>query len=180
MQRAIHGALIWWGIGLQGCYTVPDLHGVYLAHHLHIEGDQRTVDEIVSTFQHAEKSIEQSDLDGTMSFYARNYRHTNFNPVTLRPVWRDIFQQYRDLSITHVFSRIVIHAGTDPPTAEVTCTGSLWGTSMETGEYVNIDSWSDTVHYLIYEDGEWRTQGHQREFLMEKETRSMRPPHPLF
>lgn len=179
LHRVIYGTGFLVGLILQGCYTVPDLHGVYLRHNAHIEANQRTVDEIISAFQRAEDAIEQGHLDDTMSFYAHNYRHTNFNPVTLSPVWRDIFRDYRDLSISHVFSRIVVHADTHPPTAEVTCTGSLWGTS-QTGVRTNIDSWVDDVHYLVYEQGGWRTQGHQWEFLMEKDTRSARPPHPLF
>jgi hypothetical protein len=180
MHRAIHGVLVVLGLGLQGCSTVPDLQGVYLAHHASIEGNQQAVDEIVSTFRNAEEAIEQSHLDKTMRFYAHHYRHTNFNPVTLRPVWRDIFADYRDLSISHVFSRIVVHTNTNPPTAEATCTGSLWGTSKQTGMRVNIDDWVEDVHYLVYEDGGWHTQGHQWEVLMEKETRAARPPHPLF
>ncbi len=180
MRRAIHVAFMLSGIGLQGCYTVPDLHGVYLAHHVHIDAEQRTVDEILSTFKHAEEVIEQGDLESTMSLYAHNYRHTNFNAVTLRPIWRDIFRDYRDLSISHVFSRLMVHAETDPPTAEIICTGSLWGTSRKTGARIDIDSWVDEVHYLVYEQGGWRTQGHQWEILMEKDTHASRPPHPLF
>ena len=74
----------------------------------------------------------QGNLEGTMSFYAHNYRPANFNPVTLRPVWSDIFLVYRDLSISHLFSRPVVHADTNPPTA-VPCTGRLWGISNHTG-----------------------------------------------
>ena len=180
LHRVLQGTGLLLCLALQGCYTVPDLHGVYLARNVQINANQRTVDEIISMFQHAEDAIEQGNLEGTMSFYAHHYRHTNFNPVTLRPVWRDIFRDYHDLSISHVFSRIVVHADTNPPTAEVTCTGSLWGTSQTTGGRTNIDSWVDDVHYLVYEQGGWRTQGHQWEFLMEKDTRAARPPHPLF
>ncbi len=86
MHRWIQVVVFSLGIGLQGCYTVPDLHGVYLAHNVRIEADQKTVEEIVSTFRQAEDAIEQGNLDGTMSFYAHNYKHTNFNPVTLRPI----------------------------------------------------------------------------------------------
>ncbi len=180
MYRSIQVVLLSVGIGLQGCYTVPDLHGVYLAHHVRIDADQKTVEEILSTFRQAEEAIEQRNLDATMTFYAHNYKHTNFNSVTLRPVWRNIFRDYRDLSISHVFSHIVVQAEADPPTAEVTCTGSLWGISNHTGLRVNIDDWIDEVHYLVYENGGWRTRGHPWEFLMEKDTHAARPPHALF
>ena len=180
VDRTLAGVVLLFSVGLQGCYTVPDLHGVYLSRHVRLDGDQRSVEEIVATFKRAEEAIEQRNLDDTMTFYAHNYRHTNFNPVTLRPIWDSLFREYRDLSITHVFSQIVVQANTDPPTARVTCTGSLWGTAKQTGALVNIDSWVDNEHYLVYESGQWRTQGHQWEVLMEKETRSARPPHPLF
>lgn len=189
-NQTLAGIILLLSVGVHGCQTlpdfpslyltVPDLRGVYLTRHAHLAADPKTVEDIISAFRQAEEAIAQGNLDGTMSFYAHNYRHRNFNPVTLRPIWKRWFEEYRDLSITHMFSYIEVKATEEALTARVICTGSLWGLSKQTGEHINIDSWSDNEHYLVYENGGWRSQGHQWEFLMEKETRAMRPPHPLF
>ncbi|MBU6483053.1 MAG: hypothetical protein KGS09_21250 [Nitrospirae bacterium] len=50
----------------------------------------------------------------------------------------------------HILSRIAAIPGT-PPSAELTCTGSLWAVSKETGQQVNIDSWYGEVHYMVKE-----------------------------
>lgn len=112
--------------------------------------------------------------------YAKSYKHHGFNETTLRGVWKDLFREYHDFSATHVFSRIKVEPDKTPPTAQITCTGSLWGLSNRTGERVNVDSWFGEVHNMVYEDGRWRVQGHAWENRLDKETRLERPPHPFF
>ena len=83
--------------------------------------------------------------------------------------------------MTHILTRFVVEENRTPPTAQVTCSGSLWAISNQTGERVNIDSWFGEVHYMIYEDGAWRIRGQAWEPpLVEKESRFARPPHPFF
>ena len=174
------------GVGLQGCHffglgpSMPDLSGTYIAHNADIQAEKKTVDEIISAFKKAEEAVSQGDVDGVMKLYAKSYKHQGFDAVTLRSVWKNLFQEYHDLSITDVFSRIVVQADTIPPKAQVTCTGSLWGVSNRTGKRVSIDSWFEEVNYLVYENSEWHTQGHTWEVLMDKDTRAARPPHPFF
>lgn len=57
VDRTLAGVLLLFGVGLQGCYTVPDLHGVYLSRHVRLDGDQRSVEEIVATFKRAEEAM---------------------------------------------------------------------------------------------------------------------------
>jgi hypothetical protein len=47
---------------------------------------------------------------GIVTLIKLNYRTTNFNPVTFAAGLGGIFQEYRDLSMRHIFSRIVVHA----------------------------------------------------------------------
>lgn len=84
---------------------------------------------------------------------------------------------YQGLRSNHIFSRIVIRP--DHPTmAEVTCTGSLWAMSRQTGDRVNVDSWFEEVHHLAYEKGAWRIRGHARE--APKALQFGVAPHPFF
>ncbi len=186
MSLATFGTFLGLGVGLQGCqffeprHSIPDLSGTYIAHNADIQADQKTVDEITSAFKQAEDALRRGDLDGVMGLYAKSYKHHGYNETTLRSVWKDLLREYRDFSTTHVFSRIKVEADKTPPTAQITCTGSLWGISNQTGQRVNIDSWFGEVHYLVYENGGWRMQGHAWEVRLDKETRFERPPHPFF
>ena len=176
------------GAGLQGCHflghgpSMPDLGGIYVAHDAVSEEDEQTVDQITASFKQAGDALQRAELEGVLAFYSKNYQHRGFNAVTIGSTWKDLFQKYSHLSITHVFTKITFEAGSSPPKARITCTGSLWGLSSQIGKRkrVHIDSWFDEVHHLVYEDGRWRTQGHAWEVLMEKETRFARPPYPFF
>jgi hypothetical protein len=171
--------------GLQGCHVfgggpmMPDLGGVYVAHDAYAEADEKIADEISASFKQAEEALRRGDLEGVLAFYAKGYTHKGFNAVTIGSTWKDLLQKNRELSITLVFERISIEAGSSPPKAQVICTGSLWGVSRVTGRRHHIESWFDEVYHLVYENGRWRTQGRAWEVLMEKETRSARPPHPF-
>jgi len=179
-------ALLLLGVGLQGCHvfgfrpSAQDLTGAYIAHNAEIQADKKTVDEIISAFKQAAEAVSLGNIDGVMKLYAKSYKHQGFDAVTLRSVWKNLFHEYHDLSIVHVFSRIMVQADTIPPKAQVTCTGTLWGISSQTGQRVDIDHWVEEVNYLVYESGSWRTQGHAWEVLMEKDTHAARPPHPFF
>ena len=170
---------------LQGCHlgpmpSVPDVSGTYISHSAVIQADKNTVNEILSTFKQAEEAVQRRDLDALMALYADNYKHHGFTKDTLRTEWKQLFQDYRDFSTTHVLTRIAVESDKTPQSAQVTCTGSLWAISNETNERANIDSWFGEVHYLTYVDGVWRMRGHAWEVLNPKDTRMARPPHPFF
>jgi hypothetical protein len=138
------------------------------------------VDEILSTFKQAEDAVRHRDLDALMGLYAESYKHHGFTKDSLRTEWKNLFEDYHHFSSTHVLTRIAVESGKIPPTAQITCTGSLWAISNETNQRVNIDSWFGEVHYLTYADGVWRMRGHAWEVLNPKDTRVTRPPHPFF
>jgi hypothetical protein len=168
---------------LPGCRIGPlppvaDIGKTQIAHAAYIEGDDRSVSAIMATFHHADEALRKLDLDELMTLYAQGYKYQGLTRDSLRRIWEDLFRDHDHFTATHVFSRIVVHADQVPPTAEVTCTGSLWANSRSTGRRVNIDSWYEEVHYLIYEDGAWRVRGHAWET-----PKSIRPipwPHPFF
>ena len=174
-------------LDLPGCHfglgpmpSVPDLRGTYIANSATIHAEKPTADEILSTFKKAENAVHSKDLDALMALYADNYKHTGYTKDSLRYEWKQLFDAYHDLSMTHVLTRIGVDTTKTPPTADVTCTGSLWGIANETNQRVSIDSWFGEVHYLIYTDGTWRIRGHAWEMLNTKDTRMARPPHPFF
>jgi hypothetical protein len=170
---------------LQGCHlgplpSVPDLSGTYIAQSATIQADKKTVDEILTAFKQAEAAVQHRDLDALMALYAEGYKHRGFTKDSLRAEWKHLFEDYHDFSSTHVLTRIATESDKSPPTAQITCTGSLWAISNETNQRVNIDSWFGEVHYLVYVDGAWRMRGHAWEVLNPKDTRIARPPHPFF
>jgi hypothetical protein len=160
--------------------SVPDLSGTYISHSAIIQADTKTVDEILTAFKQAEEAARHRDLDALLAFYAKGYTHRGFTKDSLRTEWRHLFEEYRDFSGTHVLTSIKAESDKTPPTAQVTCTGSLWAISNDTGQRVNIDSWFGEVHYLIYEQSAWRLRGHAWEMLNPKDVRFARPPHPFF
>jgi len=183
--QAATWALVGVVLELQGCHlgpvpAVPDIEGTYISHSATIQADKRTVDEILSTFKKAEEAVHHQDLDALMAMYADNYKHHGYTKDTLRTEWKQPFHEYRDFSMTHVLTRIAVESDKSPPSAHVTCTGSLWAISNETNERANIDSWYGEVHHLTYVDGVWHMKGHAWEVLNPKDTRTMRPPHPFF
>lgn len=178
-------ALVGFVFGLQGCHfgplpSVPDIRGTYISRSATIQADKKTVEEILGVFKLAEEAVQRQDLDALMALYADNYKHSGFTKDSLKAEWKRLFQDYHDFSPTHVLTRIAVESDKTTPTAQITCTGSLWAISNETKERVSIDNWFGEVHYLTQKEGGWRMQGHMWEVLSPKDTRTARPPHPFF
>jgi len=172
-------------VASQGCQSspppvFPDITGTHLSEGVEIQGDDQTVQAILSVFKKAEDAVKRKDLDGLMALYSENYKHGGYTKDSVRAVYSDLFAQYRDFSGTHIFSKIKIEAGKTVPAAHVTCTGSLWAISNETGQRVNIDSWYGEVHHLISERGAWHLAGTFWEIPRAKESRPAFLPHPFF
>ncbi|NOT21224.1 MAG: hypothetical protein HOP22_00645 [Nitrospiraceae bacterium] len=158
--------------------SMPDIGATTIAHTAEIQADDQTVKEIMSTFNHADEALKRKDLNALMDLYSEGYNHNGYTKEIIRRDWDVLFQQYHDFSSTHVFSKITVEVG-EVPKAEITCTGSLWASSVRTGERVNIDSWFGVVHLLIYEGGAWRIRGYAGE-SPRIAPRYALPPHPLF
>lgn len=169
----------------QGCQSAPPpvftgISGTHLSPGADIQGDEKNVQAILAIYQKAGEAVRRKDLDGLMALYAESYKHSGYTKDSVRAVWSDLFAHYHDFSETHIFSAIKVEAGKTLPVAHVTCTGSLWAISDETGQRVNIDSWYGEVHHLIFEHGAWHLAGTFWEIPRAKESRPAFLPHAFF
>jgi hypothetical protein len=72
-----------------------------------VEVDQATVNQIVEVFHKADAAIAAGNLDGIMALYATQYNYHGLKQADVRKIWRDLFEEYRDLGQVHFFSKIV-------------------------------------------------------------------------
>jgi len=126
-----------------------------------IQADPESILAIENTFNRAEEAIGSGNLQALMQIYSDHYRYKNFTKKDMKKIWKDFFEKYHRIATRHSFSRIVVKTGKHP-TAEVTCTGSLWATTNESDQRVNLASWLGDVHYLVFEEGAWRIKGQGR------------------
>jgi hypothetical protein len=169
----------------QGCQSspppvFPDSSGTHLSAGADIQGDDQTVQAILSLFKKAEDAVKRKDLDGLMALYSEDYKHGGYTKDSVRAVSSDLFTHYHEFSGNHIFSKIKVDATKTVPQAHVTCTGSLWAISNETGQRVNIDSWYNEVHHLTFDKGAWHLAGTFWEIPRAKESRPAFLPHPFF
>jgi hypothetical protein len=143
-----------------------------------VEVDQPTVNQILDVFHKAEAAIAAGNLDGVMALYATQYNYHGLKQTNVRKIWSNLFEEYRDISAVHFFSKIAKVGSGSNTIIEVTCTGSLSGVSKISGLRIPIDSWYQEVHFLTLEGGVWRIHGNAGE------TPRVMPfgtaPHPLF
>jgi hypothetical protein len=143
-----------------------------------VEVDQATVKQVLDVFHKAEAAIAAGNPDGIMMLYATQYNYHGLKHADVRKIWSDLFEEYRDLSEVHFFSKIVKVGSGSNAIIEVTCTGSLSGLSKISGLRVPIDSWYEEVHYLTLEDGAWRIRGNAGD--QPRVLPFGTAPHPLF
>jgi hypothetical protein len=144
-----------------------------------IMADDETVKEIVASFDRAERAIQAKDMDGLMALYSKRYNYHKLRKSDARRIWEEIFEYHHGLHSTHLFTKInkIVQVSGDQ-TAQVTCTGALWGVADETGKKVTVDSWFEEMHYLVKEDGTWRIIGNAGD--APETPRFGHAPHPLF
>lgn len=172
-------------VASQGCQSAPppvssDISGTHLSRGADIQGDEKTIQAIMSMFKQAEDAVHRKDLDALMELYSENYSHGGYTKDSVRAVWRDLFERYHDFSGAHIFSTIKVDARKTQSVAHVTCTGNLSAISNETGQRVNIDSWYAEVHHLVFQHGVWHLAGTFWEIPRAKESRPAFLPHPFF
>jgi hypothetical protein len=158
--------------------ALPDEGRISMGRWAEIKGSDKDVGEILAAFNRAEEALHARDLEGLMALYSEQYRYHGLSKTDLRKIWEEMFARYDNLASTHMFSRIHVGGSAKEPTAEVTCTGSLWGLSKDTGKRVIIDSWFYEIHHVAYDDGAWRIRGHAGE-----DTKALpfgTSPHPFF
>jgi hypothetical protein len=143
-----------------------------------VEVDQATVSQVLDVFQQAETAIAAENLDRIMALYATEYNYHELKQADIRKIWRDLFEEYRDLSEVHIFLQIVKVGSGSNAIIEVTCTGSVSGLSKTSGLRVPIDSWHEEVHDLTREGGVWRIRGNAGD--RPRVLSFGKAPHPLF
>ena len=124
-----------------------------------IEVDEATVNAIVATFERAEQAIKSHDLETVMAVYSLQYNYHGHKKDDIRKVWKDLFDEYKEIVSTHLFTKIAKVGSGSNAVLEVTCTGHLRALSKTSGLYVPLDSWHEEVHYLVFEEGGWRIRG---------------------
>jgi hypothetical protein len=135
-----------------------------------VKADPETVKAIRGTFDRAEEALHTKSLSGLMAIYSKDYQNRGLRKTDTALIWQDIFARYDQLSSRHVFSKIVVQKnGSEPPSAQVTCTGVLFGVSvLKKGKPAPaaaekpfyLDAWFETTHYLVLENGDWKIIGH--------------------
>ncbi len=140
--------------------------------------DQATVDAVLATFQQAEQALHAGDVDGLMTLYSEHYNYHGLKKADIRKVWTNLFDEFQDLADVHRFSRLTKVGSGSKTIIEATCTGSLSGLSKTGGLRVPLDSWYEEVHYMTFENGQWRIRGNVGDSprFMPFGT----SPHPLF
>lgn len=138
-----------------------------------------TVKEILAAFGRAESAVQKEDLGPLLQFYAKGYNYHGLKPEDVRRIWGEVFDHYRDLSSTHLFSEVKLFRSGPQLRAEITCTGGLYGTEDKGGTRITLDSWFREVHYLVHENGAWRFLGNAGAAPSTAPFTSS-PHHPLF
>lgn len=124
-----------------------------------IQADPESVKAIIATFNRAEEALRTENLTAIMAIYSKDYQNRGLRNSETARIWQDLFARYDQLSSRHTFSKIVVDR--EKGTAQVVCTGALFGTSVfKKGEPVRIDYWFEAVHHLVFEGGVWKIVGH--------------------
>ncbi len=151
-----------------------------------VDGDDKTLQEILATFSRADAAIRVQDLDALMDLYSTTYRYHRLDKADVREIWATLFVHYHKVSSIHLFDHVrIVHASTGS-TAEIRCTGNLTAIPKGGNVPVNLDSWFGEVHYLVKEAGAWRIRGNAGDHSPEVLQFGTYPgfvsaaPHPLF
>ncbi len=137
------------------------------------------VTEILLAFDRAERALQKQDLAAMMQFYAAAYNYHGLHVTEVERIWREVFEHYRELSSTHLFSEMKVVQTTEGARVELTCTGGLYGTEAQSGTRITLDSWFQEVHYLVRDKSGWRFLGNRGD-VPRSAPFSSSPHHPLF
>lgn len=143
-----------------------------------IEVDAPIVKSVVAMFERAEQAVKSHDLDTVMTLYSSQYNYHGLKKDAIRNIWKELFDEYQEIATTHILTKFNKVGSGSQTMLEVTCTGHLWARSKTSGLYVPIDSWYEEVHYLVFEEGEWRIRGNLGD--VPRTLPFGTSPHPLF
>ncbi len=134
------------------------------------------VKEVGEFFDEAEKAIEAKDLPKLMSLYSEGYTNGMHRKADINNTWKTIFAAFNSLAMTHNMRFIT----TDPKSNVIIirCSGILVGVPNDDKGLIALDSWMNTDHVLVRENGKLRIIGssgaEQKRLWFDK------PLHPLF
>ena len=178
IRTTFHGGMMLCGLLLVLLTTREGTATIELAAGTQVDLDNATLQAVLDTFRWADEAVQTKNGDDIMALYSEEYDYHGLKKADIRKVWIDLFDEFRDISNVHHLTKFTKVGSGSKAIVEVTCTGSLSGISKTSGLSVPIDSWSDEVHYLLFEDGRWRIRGNVGE------SPRMMPfgtaPHPLF
>lgn len=138
-----------------------------------------TAKEVLAAFDRAERALEKQELPALMQFYAPGYNYHGLHVRDVERIWGEVFEHYRTLSSTHLFSEMKIVGAAEGLRVELTCTGGLYGAEVQSGARVTLDSWFQEVHYLVRDKQGWRFLGNRGD-APRSAPFSSSPHHPLF
>jgi len=138
-----------------------------------------TMQEVLAAFDRAERALEKQDLTALMQFYAPGYNYHGLHVEDVQRIWGEVFEHYRTLTSTHLFSEMKIVHAEEGLRVELTCTGGLYGADVQSGARVTLDSWFQEVHYLVRDKQGWRFLGNRGD-APRSAPFSSSPHHPLF
>lgn len=173
------GSALCLGLGLWVSHASPAFAKTQVTANTIQEVDPQTAKDLLATFEQAEQAMQAQDLDGIMALYSDDYYYHGLKKADIRKVWAQLFEHYKDLESFHTFSVIRTVGASSRLTAEMTCTGVVWGTAKNTKLRSPVDSWYEEVHFLRKENSRWRITGNAG-----GESEPVLPfgtaPHPLF
>jgi len=133
---------------------------------------------VMGMFERADQAVKSRDLDNVMTFYSSQYNYHGLKKDAIRKVWKELFEEYEEIASTHLLTKFSTVGSGSQAVLEVTCTGHLWGRSKTSDLYIPLDSWHEEVHYLVFEEGEWRIRGNLGD--IPRTLPFGTSPHPLF
>lgn len=140
------------------------------------EANDKTLKEILAVFERADQAVKNRSVEDVMALYSKQYNYHGLKKSDIRKIWADLFDNYKEIESTHLFSRVVSVGPGE--SAEITCSGSVRAISKISNLRVPIDSWYGEVHYLVKEEGAWKIRGNVGD------VQTVLPfgtaPHPLF
>ena len=70
------------------------------------EVDQQIVNELLATFEQAERAMQAHDLVGIMALYSDEYQYHGLKKADVSRIWTQLFDHYKELESIHTFSMI--------------------------------------------------------------------------
>ena len=134
---------------------------------------------VLLAFDRAERALQKQDLPAMMQFYSPAYNYHALHVADVERIWSEVFDHYRQLSSTHLFSDMQVVQTSEGTRVEVICTGGLYGTEVQSGTRMTLDSWFQKVHYLVRDKSGWRFLGNKGG-MPHSAPFSSSPHHPLF